>query len=158
MSIQIREATKQDIPTILNFTKELAIYEDMLEDVSASPELIEKWLFTNPVAHVLLGSVDQQDVIIAIYFTSYSTFLAKPGIYLEDLFVLKEHRNRGYGKQMLKKLASICVENEYGRLEWACLDWNQPSIDFYKSLGAQVMDEWTTYRLCDQALEDMANK
>ncbi|WP_249029645.1 GNAT family N-acetyltransferase [Tannockella kyphosi] len=158
MNLQFRQATKKDIPTILFFIKQLAVYEDMLEDVQATESLLEQWLFDNPVAFVLLGSVDGSDVGIAIYFTSFSTFLAKPGIYLEDLFILKEHRHLGYGKQFLQKLASICKENDYGRLEWACLDWNQPSIDFYLSLGAIVMKEWSTYRLTGDALEDMANK
>ncbi|MFI3211838.1 MAG: GNAT family N-acetyltransferase [Eubacteriales bacterium] len=156
MSLEFRTATKEDVGTILFFIHQLAEYENMTDDVVATEELLTEWIFEKEKAQVILGSIDGKDIGIALYFNNFSTFLGRAGIYLEDLFILKEYRGNGYGKAFLKKLASIAVENGYGRLEWSCLDWNQSSIDFYLSLDAVQMDEWTTYRLTGDALISMA--
>ena len=152
----IRFAQEKDINKILFFIKQLAIYEKMENDVVATEELLYDWLFVKKVANVLFVMEDNVEVGFALYFHNFSTFLGRAGIYLEDLFVLEEYRHKGYGKALLKRLAEICVEKGCGRLEWSCLDWNTPSIAFYKSLGAKVMDGWSVYRLCDEALVKMA--
>ncbi len=152
----IRTATPEDCELILSFIRELAIYEKMLDDVVATPELLREELFGKGGTHVIIGEVDEQPVAFALYFYNFSTFLGRRGIYLEDLFVLTDHRGKGYGKAMLARLASFVTEEQGGRLEWACLDWNTPSIKFYKSLGATSQDEWTTYRLTADALRDLA--
>ena len=154
----IRFAQEKDVSKILFFIKQLAIYEKMEDDVVATEELLYDWLFVKKVANVLFVMEDTVEVGFALYFHNFSTFLGKAGIYLEDLYVLEEYRGKGYGKALLKKLAEICVENNCGRLEWSCLDWNTPSIEFYKSLGAKAMDGWHVYRLCDDALVNLAKK
>ena len=151
-----RFATEADCALILNFIRQLAAYEKMSDQVVATEELLREWIFENGKAEVLFISEGEQEVGFALFFHNFSTFLGRAGIYLEDLFVLPEYRNRGYGKALLKKLAQITVERGYGRLEWSCLDWNKPSIDFYLSLGAAPMNDWTTYRLTGQTLEEMA--
>ena len=128
----------------------------MLDQVVATEELLREWIFEKKKAEVLFVCEDEQEVGFALFFHNFSTFLGRAGIYLEDLFVLPEYRGKGYGKALLKKLAQITVERGCGRLEWACLDWNQPSIDFYRSLSAVPMDEWTTYRLTGDTLLEMA--
>ena len=128
----------------------------MSDQVVATEELLREWIFVKKKAEVLFICVDDKEVGFALFFHNFSTFLGRAGIYLEDLFVLPEYRNKGYGKALLKKLAQITVSRGCGRLEWACLDWNEPSIKFYKSLGAAVMDEWTTYRLTGDTLMEMA--
>ena len=128
----------------------------MSDQVVATEELLREWIFEKRKAEVLFVCEDNKEVGFALFFHNFSTFLGRAGIYLEDLFVLPEYRNKGYGKALLKKLAQITVERGCGRLEWACLDWNEPSIKFYKSLGAAVMDEWTTYRLTGDTLMEMA--
>ncbi len=156
--ITFRYAERKDTGIILDFIKKLAEYEHMTDDVVATEELLDEWLFDKEKAEVLFAVADGKEVGIALYFHNFSTFLGRAGIYLEDLFVLEECRGRGYGKALLKELARITVERGCGRLEWCCLDWNKPSIDFYLSLGAQPMDEWTTYRLTGQTLKNMAEK
>lgn len=151
-----RFATEPDCALILNFIRQLAAYEKMSDQVVATEELLREWIFENGKAEVLFISEGEQEVGFALFFHNFSTFLGRAGIYLEDLFVLPEYRNRGYGKALLKKLAQITVERGCGRLEWSCLDWNKPSIDFYLSLGAAPMNDWTTYRLTGQTLGDMA--
>ena len=136
----------------------MAAYEKMSDQVVATEELLREWIFEKGKAEVLFVCEDNKEVGFALFFHNFSTFLGRAGIYLEDLFVLPEYRNKGYGKSLLKKLAQITVERGCGRLEWACLDWNKPSIDFYKSLGAAVMDEWTTYRLTGDTLMEMAKE
>lgn len=153
-----RAAERKDVQTILNFIKALAEYEHMEADVVATPELLEEWLFDKQKAEVLFAEADGKPVGIALYFHNFSTFLGRAGIYLEDLFVLPEYRGRGYGKGLLKKLAEIAVQRGCGRLEWSCLDWNQPSIDFYLSLGAEPMQEWTVYRLTGDTLQRMGGQ
>ena len=152
-----RYAQRNDLPVILSFIKGLAEYEHMSDQVVADEATLEKWLFDQPKAEVLLASIDGIDVGFALFY-NFSTFLGRSGIYLEDLFVLPAYRGRGYGKAILKKLASIAVERECGRLEWSCLDWNQPSIDFYRSLGAVPLSEWTMYRVTGETLTKLARE
>ena len=155
-SVVFRYAEEKDTQVILEFIKELAIYENMLEDVVATEELLKEWIFEKNKAEVIFAMEGETEVGFALFFHNFSTFLGRAGIYLEDLFVKKEYRGMGYGKALLKKLAQITVERGCGRLEWSCLDWNKPSIDFYLSLGAVPMDEWTVYRLTGERLEKMA--
>jgi len=158
-SIRIRPAVSTDVPTILHFIRGLAKYERLLHEVEATEEKLEATLFgETPFAEVLLAEeVDSgQAVGFALFFYNYSTFLAKPGIHLEDLFVLEDRRGRGTGRALLKRLAEITVARDCGRLEWAVLDWNEPAIEFYRALGAKPMDEWTTFRLTGDALRDLA--
>ena len=154
--LTIRYAQESDIPKILYFIKELAIYENMLDDVVATEELLQKWIFEKQKAEVLLAEEDGIPVGFALFFHNFSTFLGRAGIYLEDLFVMPEHRGKGYGKALLRRLAQITMERGCGRLEWSCLDWNKPSIDFYLSLDAAPMDQWTVYRLTGDTLRRMA--
>ncbi|MBR2398122.1 MAG: GNAT family N-acetyltransferase, partial [Clostridia bacterium] len=125
-------------------------------EVVATEELLTEWIFDKKKAEVLLLEVENKPVGFALFFHNFSTFLGKAGIYLEDLFVKKEYRGKGYGKALLKELAKIAVKRGCGRLEWSCLDWNKPSIDFYLSLSAKPMDEWTIYRLQGQDLTNFA--
>lgn len=155
-NIITREAQRSDINLILDFIKKLAEYEKMLDQVVADTTLLDNWLFEKNIARVLFVMDGEQEVGFALFFHNFSTFLGRAGIYLEDLYVLPEYRGRGYGKALLKKLAQIAVELGCGRLEWSCLDWNTPSIDFYRSLGAVSMDGWTGFRLTGEALENMA--
>lgn len=154
--MEIRFATRKDVKTILEFIKELATYENLLGEVVATEELLTEWIFDKKKAEVLLLEVENNAVGFALFFHNFSTFLGKAGIYLEDLFVKKEHRGKGYGKALLKELAKIAVKRGCGRLEWSCLDWNKPSIDFYLSLSAKPMDEWTIYRLQGEDLTNFA--
>ena len=153
---KIRFADENDLALILDFIKQLATYEKMLDEVVATEELLREWLFVRKVAEVIFIMEDDAEVGFALFFHNFSTFLGKAGIYLEDLFVKPEYRGKGYGKALIKKLASIAVERGCGRLEWSCLDWNQPSIDFYLSLGAEAMDEWTVYRVAGDTLANLA--
>ena len=154
--LTIRFAEPSDVPQLLAFIHELAVYEELDDQVVATEALLHEWLFEKQKAEVLLAVVDGKPVGSALFFHNFSTFLGRAGIYLEDLYVQPAYRGRGYGKALLKKLAQITVERGCGRLEWACLDWNKPSIDFYRSLGAVSMDGWTTYRLTGKTLEQMA--
>ena len=153
---KIRFANENDLALILDFIKQLATYEKMLDEVVATEELLREWLFVRKVAEVIFIMEDDVEVGFALFFHNFSTFLGKAGIYLEDLFVKPEYRGKGYGKALIKKLASIAIERGCGRLEWSCLDWNQPSIDFYISLGAEAMDEWTVYRVAGDTLANLA--
>lgn len=149
-------ATENDCSEILGFINLLAEYEKMQNEVVATEELLREWIFEKKKAEVIFAVEDGKKVGFALFFHNFSTFLGRAGIYLEDLFVLPEFRGRGYGKALLQKLASVAVERGCGRLEWACLDWNKPSIDFYLSLGAKPMDIWTTYRLDGDTLKNNA--
>ena len=151
-----RFATEADVPLILQFIRDLAAYEKMLDQVVADEVLLRQQLFERQQAEVIFALEEEKEVGFALFFHNFSTFLGRSGLYLEDLFVLPEHRGKGYGKGLLAKLASIAVERGYGRMEWSCLDWNRPSIDFYKSLGAVPMDEWTVYRLTGNTLHELA--
>ncbi|WP_448947568.1 N-acetyltransferase family protein [Lachnoanaerobaculum sp.] len=154
--MNFRFAKKEDCALILYFIKELASYEKMLGEVVADEKILEEWIFDKQKAEVVFVMENEKEVGFALFFHNFSTFLGRAGIYLEDLFVLPEFRGRGYGKALLKKLASIAVERGCGRLEWWCLDWNKPSIDFYLSLGAEPMSDWTTYRITGDTLKRMA--
>jgi GNAT superfamily N-acetyltransferase len=151
-----RFSTEADTAVILGFIEKLAAYENMSDQVVATEALLKEWIFEKRKAEVLFAMADGKEVGIALFFHNFSTFLGRAGIYLEDLFVLPEYRGRGYGKGLLRQLARIALERGCGRMEWWCLDWNQPSIDFYRSLDAEPMSEWTTYRLTGDTLRKMA--
>ena len=157
-NLQIRFATIDDTPLILDFIRELAEYERMLDKVVATEELLRKWLFEKEKAEVLIGELNGEPVAFSLFFHNFSTFLARPGIYLEDLFVRPEARGKGIGKKMLKYLAKLTVERDCGRLEWACLNWNTSSIEFYLSLGTEVMSDWTVYRVSGDILLKLAKE
>ena len=152
----IRAAEEKDCGIILEFIRGLAEYERMSDQVVATEELLREWIFEKKKAEVLFVCEGEKPVGFALFFHNFSTFLGRAGIYLEDLFVFPAYRGKGYGKALLKRLAQITVERGCGRLEWACLDWNKPSIDFYLSLGAVPMEEWTVYRLTGDTLNAMA--
>ncbi|MBR3869372.1 MAG: GNAT family N-acetyltransferase [Clostridia bacterium] len=154
--LSFRYAEEKDTELILFFIKSLAEYEKMSDEVSATPELLKEWIFEKKKAEVIFPVVDGKEIGFALFFHNFSTFLGKAGIYLEDLYILPEYRHKGYGKRVLKKLASIATERGCGRLEWCCLDWNKPSIDFYLSLGAEPMSDWTTYRITGETLKKLA--
>ncbi len=156
--LSFRFAQEEDAALILHFIKDLAEYEKMLDEVVATEELLKEWIFEKKKAEVVFALEDGVEVGFALFFHNFSTFLGRAGIYLEDLYVKPEYRGKGYGKALLKKLAEIAVERGCGRLEWWCLDWNKPSIDFYKSMGAQPMDEWTVYRITGDTLKNMAGR
>lgn len=158
MKTEFRNATKDDCALILSFIKALAEYEKMSDDVVATEELLREWIFEKQKAEVIFALEDGREVGFALFFHNFSTFVGRAGIYLEDLFVLPEYRKRGHGKALILELARIAVERKCGRMEWSCLDWNQPSIDFYLSLGAKPMNEWTTYRLAGDALYRYGSK
>lgn len=156
-NITFRYATEEDCGLILKFIKALAEYEKMLDQVVSTEELLKEWIFDKQKAEVIFLCEDGVEVGFALFFHNFSTFLGRAGLYLEDLFVLPEKRGKGYGKAILRKLAQIAVERKCGRLEWWCLDWNQPSIDFYLSLGAEPMKEWTVYRMTGDKLQNFAD-
>lgn len=156
--MEIRYATRQDVPLILEFIKELAVYEKMLDEVVATPEILEEWLFNKQKAEVIFALNEGKEVGFALFFHNFSTFLGRSGLYLEDLYVKPEFRGKGYGKGLLTELAKIAVERGCGRFEWVCLDWNQPGIDFYKKMGAVPMSNWTIYRMAGQTLSDLGSK
>ena len=153
---EFRFATEQDTALILSFIKALAEYEKMSDQVVANEELLREWIFEKKKAEVIFALENGKEVGFALFFHNFSTFLGRAGIYLEDLFVMPEYRGRGHGKGLIRELARITVERGCGRLEWCCLDWNKPSIDFYLSLGACPLDEWTTYRLTGDRLKSFA--
>lgn len=151
-----RFAAEEDTALILYFIKELADYEKMANEVVATEELLHHWIFEQKKAEVIFAMEDGKEVGFALFFHNFSTFLGRAGIYLEDLYVRPEFRGRGYGKGLICQLARVAVERGCGRLEWWCLDWNQPSIDFYLSLGAQPMRDWTVYRIAGEQLNSLA--
>lgn len=155
--MNFRFANEMDCDLILDFIKRLAEYEKMANEVVATKDLLYDWLFVKKTAKVIFALDNDNEVGFALFFHNFSTFLGKAGVYLEDLFVLPEYRGKGYGKGLIQQLAKIAVDNDCGRLEWCCLDWNKHSIDFYKSLGAQPMDLWTTYRISGETLSKFAN-
>ncbi len=156
MELTFRYAEKSDTALILTFIKELAEYEKMLDEVIATEELLEDWLFEKKRAEVIFAQADGTAAGFALFFYNFSTFLGRAGIYLEDLFVKPEYRGSGIGRALLKKLAETAVERGCGRLEWWCLDWNKPSIDFYLSMGAEPMKDWTVYRIAGKTLMELA--
>lgn len=149
----IRQAERKDVPLLLEFIRGIAKYEKMEDEVVATAETLEAEMFDHHKAEAVFAVVDGKEVGFALFFFNFSTFIGHSGLYLEDLFVWPEYRGRGYGKALLLHLATIAREKRCGRMEWSCLNWNQPSIDFYLSLGAVPMNEWTIYRLDAKALE-----
>ena len=158
MGLTFRLAEERDTPLILDFIRRLADYEHLLDQVVADEATLADQLFGKKNAEVLFALENGKEVGFALFFHNFSTFLGRAGLYLEDLFVLPEHRGKGYGKAILQRLAAISRERGCGRMEWWCLDWNQPSIGFYKSLGAEPMSDWTVYRLTGEILRDLAEK
>jgi len=153
---QIRSANETDVKLILQFIKGLGEYEKLSHEVVATEEKLRKTLFEQKMAEVIIGEYGGEPVGFALFFHNYSTFLGQAGIYLEDLYINPEMRGKGFGKSMLKYLAKLAVERDCGRFEWACLDWNEPSICFYKGLGAEALNDWTVYRLTGETLREMA--
>jgi GNAT superfamily N-acetyltransferase len=157
--LSIREAVEQDVPLLLSFIRELAVYEKMLDDVVATEESLRESLYGGRrVAEALIGEWEGRPVAFAVYFHNFSTFVGRPGLYLEDLYVKPEMRGKGIGKAMLAYLANLAKERRCGRFEWAVLDWNEPAIGFYRSLGAVPMDEWTVFRITGEALDKLAGE
>ncbi len=157
--LSFRMAIPGDEEIILNFIRALAEYEHLAHEVVARPELLREWIFEKQKAEVLFALEEGREVGFALFFHNFSTFLGRAGVYLEDLFVLPEYRGKGYGKGLLKRLAAIAKERGCGRLEWACLDWNTPSIEFYtKRMGAVPMEDWTIYRLTGETLKQAAEQ
>ena len=155
----IRDADKKDCGLILSFIKELAEYEKLLHEVEATEETLAQSLFSaEPCAKAIIGEFEGQPVGYALFFTNFSTFTGRPGIYLEDLYVSPNMRGKGFGKSLLAYLAKLAQEKNYTRVEWSVLDWNEPSIQFYRSIGAIPMDGWTVQRLHGQALENFAKE
>ena len=152
----IRRAEKKDCGLILYFIRELAAYERMSDEVVATEELLREWLFEKRSAEVIFACENGREVGFALFFHNFSTFVGRAGLYLEDLYVLPEYRGKGYGKALLRRLAAIAVERGCGRMEWVCLDWNKPSMDFYRSLSAIPMDEWTIWRITGETLDQLA--
>ncbi|WP_268796867.1 GNAT family N-acetyltransferase [Pseudomonas huanghezhanensis] len=159
MTLHIRDANRADAAEILGFITELAIYEKAEHEVLASLADIERSLFDDAAspARALICLLDDKPIGFAVYFLSYSTWLGRKGLYLEDLYVSQEHRGVGAGKALLRHMAKIAVDTGCGRFEWSVLDWNQPAIDFYKSIGAEPQDEWVRYRMEGQSLTDFAS-
>lgn len=153
----IRPAQEKDVPLILQFIKELAEYEKLGEEVVATEDILMRTLFSErKTAEVILGYYHEQPVSFAVFFHNFSTFLGKPGIYIEDLFVKEEYRGEGFGTRMFEYLARLAKESDCRRLEWWVLDWNSPAINFYKRLGAEPMDDWTVFRITGEALDKLA--
>ena len=156
---EIRTAVEGDAPLILSFIKKLAVYEKLAHKVTATEDILRETLFgERRYAEVVIGYHSGEPVGFALFFHNYSTFLGKPGIYLEDLFVDEEHRGKGFGKALLAHLAGLAKERDCGRLEWAVLNWNEPSINFYMALGAAPMNDWTVFRVTGEALDKLANE
>ena len=151
----IRKATEIDTELIFDLIKKLAVYEKMENDVVASVEQLKENIFKNNFAEVVNAEENSKPVGFALYFFNFSTFLGKPGLYLEDLYVEEDCRGKGYGKKLLLHLVKIAKEKNCGRMEWSVLDWNEPSIKFYESLGAKGMDEWTVYRLDSETMDQL---
>ena len=155
---EFRTAQEKDTALILNFIKELAEYEKMSDQVVADEKLLREQIFERKNAEVIFAVEDGREVGFALFFHNFSTFVGRAGLYLEDIYVKPEFRGRGHGKALIVELARIAVERNCGRMEWSCLDWNRPSIDFYLSLGAEPMSEWTVYRLTGDKLRALGRK
>lgn len=152
----LKHATVDDVAKILSFIKEIAEYEKMSDEVVATEDLLREWIFEKQQAEVIFAMENGKEIGFALFFHNFSTFLGRAGLYLEDLYVKKEYRGKGYGKALLKELARIAVERGCGRFEWSCLDWNTPSIEFYRSFGAKPMDGWSVYRVSGDTLKELA--
>ena len=154
---KMRATIREDAKLVLHYINAIAEYEEMSNVVEATLEDIEKNIFDNNRAEVLIAEVNGKPIGFALYFFNFSTFVGKPGVYLEDLFIDKEYRGRGYGKEIFKVLAKVAKENDCGRMEWVCLDWNEPSLKFYNSLGAEQKNEWIIHRLHKNGIDNLAN-
>ena len=157
-SVLIKPASEKDIADIIFFINKLAEYENLSDKVQLNEKELKKWLFDEKKAEVVFAAVNGIKVGFALYFTNFSTFLGKPGLYLEDLYVLEEFRHKGVGKTILKYLCSKAMQCGYGRVQWSCLNWNKPSIDFYLNMGAEALNDWTVYRLEGQCLASLGDK
>ncbi len=157
-AFKIRFAEEEDVPLILNFIKDLAEYEKMSDDVLTTEEMLREVLFKEKVAEVIIGEYNEEPVAFSLFFHNFSTFVGKKGLYLEDVYVNPDMRGKGIGKILLSFLAKLAKERNCGRFEWCCLNWNQPSIDFYRSLGAKSMDEWMTFRVDGKELEELGKR
>ena len=155
---RIVKATEDDIPLILRFIRQLAEYECLSSEVVVTEDLLRESLFGKPVAEVVLGHYQDRPVAFAVFFQNFSTFRGKPGLYLEDLFVIPEMRGKGFGRAMLVYLAKLARERKCGRFEWAVLDWNESAVRFYRNLGAVAMSDWTVFRLTGEALERLSEE
>lgn len=155
---KFRKATIKDVSLILSFIKEIAEYEKMSDEVIATEETLKKSIFEDRRAEVLIAEVNGEEIGYVLYCFNFSTFVGRGGLYLEDIYFRAEYRGRGYGKEAFNVLANIAIERDCGRMEWVCLKWNKPSIKFYKSLGAISMDEWSTYRLTRDKIEELIKK
>lgn len=153
----IRKAEREDAALVLEFIKGIAKYEKMENEVEATVELLEEQLFDKGRAEVIFAMEDGKEVGFALFFHNFSTFVGRSGLYLEDLYVYPEYRGKGYGKALFLELVRIANERKCGRMEWVCLNWNTPSIGFYRSMGAVALDEWTTYRLTEGTIERLTN-
>ncbi len=151
-----RNAEKNDIPLILHFIKELASYEKMSDEVIATEDILNHWIFEEKKAEVFFVMEKSKEIGFALFFHNFSTFVGRAGLYVEDVYIMPEYRKKGYGKAVFKKLAQIAVERGCGRMEWSCLNWNKPSIDFYTHIGAVPMSEWTVYRLTKDKIKKLA--
>lgn len=154
----IRQATENDVPLMLGFIRELAEYEHMSDQVKATQRDMREWMFVKKTAEAVICECGGQPVGFALYFYNFSTFLGKAGIFIEDLYVKPDMRGKGLGKALFVRLAQICVERGCARLEWNCLDWNTPSIEFYTAMGGQPLNEWTTYRIAGETLLRLADR
>lgn len=152
MKFELRMAVEGEIPLILQFIRDIAEYERMSDQVVATEELLREWIFEKQIAQVLIASCDGKDAGFALFFHNFSTFMGRAGLYLEDIYVRPEYRGQGLGKLFFRTLAQIAKERGCGRMEWSCLNWNEPSIRFYQSMGAVAMEDWTVYRLSGEAL------
>lgn len=152
MKFELRMAVEGEIPLILQFIRDIAEYEKMSDQVVATEELLREWLFEKKIAQVLIASCDGKEAGFALFFHNFSTFMGRAGLYLEDIYVRPEYRGQGLGKLFFRTLAQIAAERGCGRMEWSCLNWNEPSIRFYQSMGAVAMEDWTVYRLSGEAL------
>jgi GNAT superfamily N-acetyltransferase len=156
--LNIRFASAHDVPLVLQFIRDLARYEKLEHEVVVTEEVLQQTLFgPRRYAEVLIGEVNGKPAGFALFFHNFSTFIGRPGIYLEDLFVSPEHRGRGFGKALLARLAQLAIERNCGRVDWAVLDWNTPAIDFYKSIGAVMLTDWRIFRLKGEPLETLAD-
>lgn len=155
---KIRFADESDVPLILKFIKDLAEYEKMSDDVLTTEKMLEEVLFKEKIAEVIIGEYKEEAVAFSLFFHNFSTFVGKKGLYLEDVYVNPNMRGQGIGKILLSFLAKLAAERNCGRFEWCCLNWNQPSIDFYRSLGAKSMDEWMTFRLDGEELTELGDR
>lgn len=154
----IRFAEREDTPLILQFIKKLAEYEKLLHEVTANEKILEESLFDKKIAEVIIAEYKEVPIGFALFFHNFSTFIGKPGIYLEDLYIEPKYRGKGFGKKLLAFLANLCIERDCGRLEWWVLDWNKPSIDFYMSIGAVPMEEWSTFRMTGDSIKSLAKE